>query len=65
MKTNCENCGAPYNEQGKCEYCGTIRAQTGEPIISRMVIDANGIYLTTEITKALSNQRRYQMIPPG
>lgn len=23
-RTNCPNCGAPLNDQGKCEYCTTI-----------------------------------------
>lgn len=40
---NCRNCGAPLNERGDCEYCGTRRQrQQG----SQIEITADGIRLS-------------------
>lgn len=38
---NCPNCGAPLNEHGHCEYCGSKRQ-----LKSEMVITATEIRLT-------------------
>lgn len=27
-RTNCPNCGAPLNQAGQCEYCGTYCEDT-------------------------------------
>ena len=42
---NCRNCGAPLNEQGDCEYCGTKSPRTGSSWIE---ITADWIRVYTE-----------------
>lgn len=37
---NCRNCGAPLDENGDCEYCGTKRQRSYE---SEIVISADSI----------------------
>ena len=41
---NCRNCGAPLNEDGDCEYCGTKSPRTCE---SSIEITANSIRICT------------------
>jgi hypothetical protein len=42
---NCRNCGAPLNEQGDCEYCGT---KSPRMCSSRIEITADGTRVYTE-----------------
>ena len=42
-KTNCPNCGAPLDESGKCEYCGTVAIKQGN---SEIVITSDSIKMT-------------------
>ena len=41
---NCRNCGAPLNEQGDCEYCGTKSPRMWS---SGIEITADGIRMYT------------------
>lgn len=41
---NCRNCGAPLNEEGNCEYCGT---KTPRAIVSTIEITPGCIRIGT------------------
>ena len=45
QKRNCRNCGAPVNDRGDCEYCGTRgrRKETASIEMSR-----SGIVITAD-----------------
>ena len=42
---NCRNCGAPLNEDGDCEYCGTKSPRAWS---SGVEITADGIRIYTD-----------------
>ena len=59
QQKNCRNCGAPLNEHGDCEYCGTKGWQEKETF-SEIVITVDSIRLGTNVKEAISrNAARY------
>lgn len=47
MKTNCPNCGAPLDKDGKCTYCETVMRKK---IKSELIITASEIRITAKET---------------
>ena len=58
LPTNCKNCGAPLNSEGKCEYCGAIYS----PIITPIFLEnPKATILTADVN--ISNDLRRHMNP--
>ena len=51
--TNCRNCGAPLNEHGHCEYCGTKGRQE---TFSEIVITMDSIRVGTYVKEAITRE---------
>lgn len=43
---NCRNCGAPLNEHGDCEYCGT-KSPREQECLSHLELSADALRITT------------------
>lgn len=43
VRKNCENCGAPLNGKGGCDYCGTKPQTEGEQVESMIEIGPDRI----------------------
>ena len=40
VKTNCPNCGAPIQANGRCEYCGTVLDSYETPVEVKIDTDS-------------------------